>query len=383
MDPNAFDELQRTFAAEGPTAAIDRLCARLREEKDYGSLFYALLMKKRHELGASPVPTGPAQELPASAHAPYEEAIRGAARLVGRLHLDEGNIPQAWPYFRMIGESEPVAEALTTYQPREDDDLQPLVGIAFYEGVHPHRGFDWILERNGICNAITTLGSVELPSMDVRRHCVGRLVRALYQELLERLRADLVQRTGTEPAGSTIRELLGVRAWDFEEEYAHVDVSHLSSVVQMAVVLQPGEELNLARELCAYGKLLKGRLHYGADPPFEDLYHAYDLYLGALAGDNVAGAVDYFRAKAEEADPETVGTYPAEVLVNFLLRLERPAEALAVARRYLAAVDGRRLSCPSIAELCQQAHDYRTLAEVAREQGDAVHFVAGLIAAGK
>jgi hypothetical protein len=30
--------------------------------------------------------------------------------------------------------------------------------------------------------------------------------------------------------------------------------------------------------------------------------------------------------------------------------------------------------------LCQQTGEYRTLAEVAREQGDPVHFLAGLLA---
>ena len=35
----------------------------------------------------------------------------------------------------------------------------------------------------------------------------------------------------------------------------------------------------------------------------------------------------------DKADPENEGTRPAEVLVNLLLRLERPEEALAVARR--------------------------------------------------
>jgi hypothetical protein len=56
---------------------------------------------------------------------------------------------------------------------------------------------------------------------------------------------------------------------------------------------------------------------------------------------------------------------------------------LAVARKYLAGVDNRQLSCPGIAELCQKVGDYRTLAEVAREQGDAVHFLAGLLASKK
>jgi hypothetical protein len=382
MDPKSFDELEHTLAAEGPAAAIERLCARLREQKDYNSLFYALLMKKRHELGASPIPTGPSHELPESGQVAYEEAIRQAARVVGRLYLDEGNIPQAWAYFRMINEPEVISAALERFQPREDDDLQQLVHIAFYEGAHPRKGFDWILERSGICSAITTLGSVELPHpAEVRRYCIQRLVQALYQELLERLRADIEARTGAKASGRTLRELLAGHDDLFEEDYAHVDVSHLSSVVQMSLFLEPGPELELARELCEYGQRIQSRLQYPGDPPFEDQYRAHGLYLAILAGDNVEEGLDYFRAQAESADPHTVGTYPAEVLVNLLLKLNRPVEALAVARHHLAAVDNRRLSCPSIVELCQKASDYRTLASVAREQSDAVHFLAGLLAA--
>src|SRR5947199_5117645 len=104
MDPALFDQLESTFRAEGARAAIERLCAGLREEKDYTGLFYALLLKKRHELGVSPLPTGPAADLPEPTHAAYEGAIREAGRLVGGLYLQEGNLPQAWAYFRMIGE---------------------------------------------------------------------------------------------------------------------------------------------------------------------------------------------------------------------------------------------------------------------------------------
>ena len=38
-------------------------------------------------------------------------------------------------------------------------------------------------------------------------------------------------------------------------------------------------------------------------------------------------------AKAEQADPENVGTYPAEALVNLLLRIGRSREAAALARK--------------------------------------------------
>src|SRR4051794_30009839 len=102
MNANLFDQLETTLATQGAGAAIDRLCLALRDAKDYNSLFYALLMRKRHDLGVNPVPTGPASELPGEVHGRYEDAIREAAREVGQLYLKAGNIPQAWVFFRMI-----------------------------------------------------------------------------------------------------------------------------------------------------------------------------------------------------------------------------------------------------------------------------------------
>src|SRR5207247_457459 len=117
MDPTLFDQLAHALEHESPQTAIERLCATLRERKDYAALFYALLLKKRHELGVSPVPSGPSQDLPAKLHEPYEDAIREAGRLVGRLYLDAGDIPRAWAYFRMLGEPAPVADALEKVRP--------------------------------------------------------------------------------------------------------------------------------------------------------------------------------------------------------------------------------------------------------------------------
>lgn len=389
MDPAIFDELQRTLTAEGPDAAAHQLCERLHQNKDYSSLFYALLMRKRQQLGVSPIPTGPASDLPERTHTEYEEAIRQAGRHVGELYLREGQLAQAWAYFRMLNEPEPVRHILDSYQPGEDEDVQSLVQIAFYEGVHPRKGFDWILQRFGLCNAITTLSSQELPHpTEVRHYCLRALVRALYAELRDRLTAEIERHDGKPPSEASapsdtrgvIRQLIAGRDWLFGEDFYHIDLSHLSSVVQMSMHLPPCAELEMARELCEYGQHLSGRFINPGDPPFEDQYRAIGIYLAILAGDNVEEGLNYFHKQAEQADPETIGTYPAQVLVNLLLRLERPAEALAVARKYLAAADNRQLSCPSLVELCQKVGDFRTLAEVAREQGDTVHFLAGLLA---
>ena len=135
----------------------------------------------------------------------------------------------------------------------------------------------------------------------------------------------------------------------------------------------------MARDLCEYGKRLSARLRYPGEPPFQNMYEDYGIYLSILAGEDVDFGIAHFEMKAANADPEEEGTNAAEVLVNLLLRLERRDKAVEVARRYLRSKDKRPMSCPPLGEICRQAHDFRTLAEVAREQDDPVHYLAGLL----
>jgi hypothetical protein len=384
-----FDQLEHTLRSEGPASAIDRLCRSLREAKDYNSLFYALLMRKRHELGVNPIPTGPASDLPAEVHTAYEAAIRDAAREVGQLYLKAGNVPQAWVFFRMIEEPEPVREALQKYEPGDDDDVQPIIQIAFYEGLLPRKGFDLVLSRYGLCSAITT-ASGELPhGEEDKLYFVRALVRALYNELRHRLTAEIENRFSVPPAGAdappdtpgVVAKLIADRDYLFEDEAYHIDTSHLSSVVQMSMHLKPCLELDLARELCQYGKKLQGRFVGEDSSPFDRGYADYEVYLSVLAGDRVPEGLEHFRRKLEAADPEEVGTYPAEVMVNLLLKVGRGGDAVAVAREHLTKSEGRQLTCPNLNELCQRYGAYADLADAAKEHGDLVHFLAGRIAA--
>ena len=385
MNPTTFDELETTLKTEGAAVALERLCTRLREEQDYDNLFYARLMARRHELGVSPVPTAPTSDVPPERQAEFEEAIRQACREVGTLYLAQGNLPQAWAYYRMIGEPAAVEEALAGRRPGEDEDIEPLIQIALYEGVLPRQGFDWVLQRYGLCSAITTLGGQQLPlTPEARQYCISRLVRTLYRELCERLAAEIERQEGTAPAVTetlgTLRGLLAGRYWLFGDDAYHIDLSHLSSVVQMSIDLPPGEDLERARELCEYGQRLSGAFRNPGEPPFEDTYKDYGTYLAILAGDRREEGLVHFHAKADANPVAEAGTGPAEVLVQLLLRLDRPAEALAAARKHLAAADGQRLGY--LADLCQKAGDFGTLAAVAREQGNAVQFMAGLLASG-
>lgn len=394
MNATLFDELDATLGRDGGAAAIDRLCSHLRDTGAYNALFYALLMKKRNELGVSPIPTGPADELPAAVHEAYEDAIRTAARTAGELYLKANQLPQAWAYFRMIGEPAPMKAALEAATPVEDEDIQPLVQIAFYEGVHPTRGFDWILERYGLCNAITTMGGGEAPlPHEIKQYCIRALVRTLYSELRARLTAEITAHDGTAPPEASaaegtpgvLRALTTGRDWLFPEDAYHIDTSHLSSVVQMSLLLDPCPEQGMARELCGYGARLSGMFAGQPEPPFEDGYRDYDIYLSVLTGDNVDGGLAHFRDRLATYDPEEIGSYPAEVFVNLLLRIGRGEEAIAVSRQYLVDAErqGRQLTCPNLNELCQRFKAYNTLADAARQLNDPVYYLAGKLAAAR
>jgi hypothetical protein len=379
LSPAVFDSLRCALADAGPAVAAERLVTALREAGQYDALFYALLLRARQRLGADPVPSRPAQELPEALHAPYEEAIREAARTVGRLYLDNSDIPHAWNYYRLIGEREPVRDALDRCAADAAEEAYPLVEIALHHGVHPRKGFDLVLDRQGVCSAITLMGNFEAAlAPDVRAYCIGRLVHALHEQLLERLRQDIGEREGKEPAATGLAELIAGRDALFGDDSYHIDTSHLASVVQLSAHLSPGDPaLPLAIELCDYGARLSPKLRLASDPPFEDIYADYGAYLRVLAGTAVEEGLAHFRAKAEAMDAER-GTLPAEVYVNLLIHCGREAEALAAARKYLTRVDERQLSCPGPLELSRRRGDYAAFAEVARARGDAVHFLAGL-----
>lgn len=380
MDAALLDQLEQTVNSAGPAAAIAKLADELKAKKDYAGLFYTLLMKKRFELGVSPIATGSNQDLPAKVHQQFEEGIADAARTVGNLYLTDGQIPQAWGYFRMLNETGPVVEALEKLTLTDDMDTQAIIDIAFHQGVAPVKGFDWVLERFGMCSAITVMGG-ELPfPPDVRAACTRKLIRALHAELMDRLRAEIQRVQNFAPTAKTVREIIDGRDWLFNDDFYHIDLSHLNSVVQMATQLEKCEELALVRDMCAYGMKLSPRFRYQSEPPFEDQYADYDKYLAILSGEDVEGGLAHFRAKVEANPPETAGTFATEIYVNLLMRLGRESEALDAVRKYLAPLGEVRLNCPNLVELVQQTKRYDVLAAVAREQGNAVNYLAGLIA---
>jgi hypothetical protein len=379
MDEDLFNQLDDALRAEGPAAALSTLTGRLQEERQFGSLFYAMILRKRFELGISLLPTYP-ESISEPLRMELEKFARQSARLIMDLFLSAEDIPGAWPFAQMLEEYAPIAKALQEYQYRPEHDLQAVIDIAYHHGTDQRKGFDLILENLGICQAITTISVGQPPLPEQTRHyCVRRLVRALYQELCGRLLDDIESHEARRPS-ATMQDLLQDRPWLFRPDQAHIDVSHLAAVVQMALDLPDCEELLLAREMCRYGERLPVALRDGAEAPFEELYRDCGIYLEALTGINEANAIDHFERRLADSREKESTIRSAEVLVNLLLRLKRPSKALAVARDRLKQVDPRYTACPGLFELCIRAHDYRALAETAREHNDPVRFLAARLA---
>jgi len=389
-----FALIEEKWLREGPSAALEALSRTFERERRLPQLFEALLMKSRLALGLPLVPLGPAADLPEEVLRPHEEAIAAACRKVGRLFLEDGDLVAAWPYFRALGEPEAVAEAIGRIEPGlQRKDLDGIIDIAFYQGVHPRRGLEVIIGQSGICSAITAMER-SLPATRLRQEeCAKVLVRALHRELYHSIAQDIARRTPADaaqgarqretPPQGRLRDLIAGRPWLFEHGAYHVDPSHLSAVVRLSGFMAVGSELELALEMAEYGQRLDAMYQTRCDPPFESLYADHALFLrGRISprGEEGARAAVHFAQKARDALAQRVEHYPLGAVVEILVKLARPGEAVALAQEL--DPEGRSVPISTIGELCQGAGEFRMLADVARKRGDLLYFAAALVQSG-
>ena len=375
MNDDVFDLIEQAMRASGAESGFDLLAKKLREDKNYPMLFEARVIEQRYKMGLPPLRVDGLEDIPAGQRDAYEDALAQAAREVGSLFLADGDIPRAWPYFRAIGDREPVKKAIEELDSVEDAVIQ----IALEERVHPRKGFELLLERYGICRAITYFE--QYTDRETREQCIILLVRTLHRELLESLRRAIAKREGTAlpHLPDSVPELIGGRDWLFGDLDYYVDTSHLVSVIRFALDLTDAQALRLAIELCEYGKHLSAQFKYRAEPPFDDVYVDHAAYLSALAGENVDACIEHFVSKVRACDPSVSGTAPAQVLVALLTRLKRYPEAIQISLDYLSQTAGEQLVCPTVPQLCQLAGDYGRLKQIARERGDLLSFAAATL----
>lgn len=381
MPEEVFGTLEQLLESQNPSTSFDLLIGQFRAAKDYRSLFEALLMRRRLELGLPLFLTDDLSAIPSEVREVYLQAVNAAAREVGELFLSDGEIAQAWPYLRASGDSARVAEAIEKVE--DSDGVNRIIEIALQEKVNPAKGLELIVAKYGICQA---LSAFEVSAIEKdREKCIAVLARSLHAEVIERLSAAIAQQEGSRPVAMNIAQLIEGRDWLFGEYSTYVDTSHLVSVLQYCPEVTDASVLGIFHDLCEYGKRLSPQVRVQGQPPFEDVYIDFDHYalalLGALLGVDVESHLAHFRSKVVEAEGEGMRSLRAQALVRLLARVGRYEEALEVALAHFPHARSADLACPAATELCRLAGRFDRLRELARERGDWLSFAAASLEA--
>src|SRR6476661_2419410 len=112
---DVFSELTQALNGSGAAAAVDLLIQRLEQERRHAEWFQARLMRTRLELGLSL--TDSPDQLPEASRAIYDGAQIETAREAGKRYLEDREILRAWPYFRAVGDHQPMIAAIENLQP--------------------------------------------------------------------------------------------------------------------------------------------------------------------------------------------------------------------------------------------------------------------------
>ena len=377
-----FDLLQDALEQGGVDAALDRLANHLRENKKHHELFEALKMKVRYGLGLPLTYSDSGDELDEAVRTKLENGLLDACRDVGIALLREGSIREGWMYLRPVGDHAAAAAELANVD-ADEENIEELIEVALHEGVDTKRGFGLVLEHHGTCNAITTYESVVARQPTAAQQAAaGLLVEHVHSELLATVKADIAQQQGTEPAETTLKELVADREWLFGEHSYHLDTTHLASTVRFSRLLDNERQLRLSLDLTEYGRKLSSQFQYKGDQPFEDIYPSHALYLHALLGENVDEAIVFFKKQAETLDPAEHGGVPVEAYVQLLERLGRYEPAITVLLEFVhKQPDAAAQAIPLMLELSQKAGTYDQLSEFCRGRNDLLGFSTAILCA--
>src|SRR5262245_32035245 len=383
MTEAAFDQLQSALTTGGADAALAQAADLLRREKKHHELFEVLKMQLRRRLCLPLLAGESADGLSDEQRTKLEDGLIEACREVGSALLKEGQIREGWMYLRPVGDRAEAAKLLAEVE-ATDENYEDLVDVCLHEGVDIGRGYGLVLEHFGTCNAITQYDSaiVRRPRSE-QVPAAKRLLAQVHADLLASVKADIARQEGQQPKEHTLRDLLLDRDWLFQDNAYHLDTTHLAATVRIARVLSDPPDLQLALDLTEYGRRLSQQFQYHGDEPFADTYPANALFFGALLGENVQEALDYFQTKAELLDPQHHGYAAIETLVDLLARLGRHAEALAAAVKFEVGSIQPLGNAPPLVELARKSGEYSSVLAHCRQKQDLLGFTAALVQSAK
>ena len=381
MDSDLFDWMAAAVEQGSSTSALQGLAERLKSEQRYHELFDARLMAARTSLGLSPGDRRSVDELTEDHRTAIDAASLSACREVGELLAAAGRFREAWLYLKPTNERTVLATALAEAAGDEisDDRRDELIEVALHEGVAPVVGLQLVLEHYGTCNAITMLqGTLPHLAQTAQETVTAALVHHLHHELTENVRGHIERERGQQPSEATLAELVAAHEWITEDDCYHIDTSHLSSTVRFARLLTEPAAVQLAWELCEYGRRLSEMYQFPGESPFQETYLAHGLFFAATLGREAEHAVEFFRERLNDSETAAESTAPIETYLILLDRLDRQQEALEAYAEFVPV--GVQLSpyAPDLLQLARQGNQLSRYLEICRERGDLLAYAAAI-----
>lgn len=388
-----LEQIAADFDTGGISAALDTAETQLRAQNRYHELFEVLKMKSRHALGLDLL-YQENQNLTEEQQRRLEEELLASCRDVGLALLRDGQIQQSWVYLKHLGDHDLVLNELQHIE-ISDENLEQQIGLLLYEGLDCEAGYALVLEHYGTCNAITTMQQALYGRSREDRQAAGRLLVAhVHDELLQNVKAHIEREESDSPSADTsgtadrsneanlpketIASLLANRDYLFADGSYHIDTSHLSSTVQIAAELSDRDSLELALDLTRYGQHLDQGLQYPGEPPFEDTYATYGRFFAAQLGVAVDEAVEFFRQRAVATNAHQEGTYPIEVYIDLLARVDRPADAIEATVELVPEGIQTTGRAPTLYDLSEQLGNFDRYRELCAKRDDMLGFVISL-----
>lgn len=289
-----FQTVQKLIESDQASEALSNMSHYFEAENRWHELFELRKIQLRFQMGLPLLSTDSTSHLPTDKRTSYEEGLINACREIGTALVKENRLREAWVYLQAVDDQQYVKDLIVNTK-IDDENADELIELAINEAVAPIEGFQWLLDRMGTCNAITTYDSFFLMfPLSIRREAAEKLVRHLYQELKVNLVSHIQQHQPDADVEGSISTLVENRPWVFSDGMRHIDESHLAATVRIARIIKASDTIEFARDLSEYGGQMASDYSSQGDPPFENLYEDSLLFFDALSGNRIDEAKSHF-----------------------------------------------------------------------------------------
>lgn len=384
MPATPFEELQQLAAESGVEKTLDFLEHIFRREQEYFKLFEVLKMRCRHRLDLPLTYSQQPDELNEAQQRQLEDGLLDACREIGTLFFKAGQFQEGWMYLQPVGDKSLSEKLVRSIEPNEEN-MDAMIDIAITQGAAPVYGYSLLLKQFGTCNGITTFDTqAGRFDRDTQKELARELLRHIYDELLENVnhavnQVSMERGDAEQTPASSLAEVMRAFPELTDGGAHHIDTTHLASVMRISRVVDDPNDLRIASELAQYGSRLAEDFQYPGDPPFEDTYIDHMYFYNALRGEDVDAAIAHFERKLESSDPQQVGPVVEETLVEFLVRLGKNDEALAVATTRLLGKYESMGIAPTAFEIAKTPQSLQRLKEFYQSEGDLLGFAVSVL----